>query len=72
MQHICLCSFFCVEREFTQMLCMLCAVYIHFMCITNVLVYKIQNPFLSNFIKLATVSERQAPPIHARPSLCLT
>ena len=28
-----------------------------------------KNPFLSSFIKLATVSERQAPPIHARPRL---
>ena len=28
---------------------------------------KKQNPFRSNFIKLATVSERQAPTIHARP-----
>ena len=30
-----------------------------------------KNPFLSSFIKLATVSERQAPPIHARPRLVL-
>ena len=30
-----------------------------------------QNPFWSNFIKLATLSERQAPPIHARPRLGL-
>ena len=31
---------------------------------------KKQNPFWSNnFIKLAIVSERQAPPIHARPRL---
>ena len=31
---------------------------------------KKENPFRSsNFIKLATVPERQAPPIHARPRL---
>ena len=30
---------------------------------------EIKNTFLSSFIKLATVSERQAPPIHARPRL---
>ena len=28
-----------------------------------------KNPFLSSFIKLATVSDRQTPPIHARPRL---
>ena len=34
------------------------------------LMLKKQNPFsISNLIKLATVSERQAPPIHAWPRL---
>ena len=28
-----------------------------------------KNPFLSSFIKLATVSERQAPPIESWPGM---
>ena len=51
---------FKVDLEFTL-------VYSLITCIEQ----KRQNPFLSNFIELATVSERQAPPIHARPRLGL-
>ena len=41
--------------------------------IFSVLIIQKKNPFLSiNFIKLATVLERQAPPIHSRPSLVVS
>ena len=49
------------NMHFSESLSWLMSIYLY-------LRFKKQNPFWSNFIKLATVSERQAPPIHARPN----